>query len=162
MAGLDELNTQQVGKSGELLVQYKLLKLGWESAPMTTDPGIDLVAFNLIKQLVITIQVKASRHHRDATSNWVEWNMPKKCRAEYVAVVDIERDKAWLFKTAEFEGISSKTTAVGHRLWWYVPGFEYRLTKEHKREARFEQHELESVLSTIATSAATFSSSPIP
>jgi len=32
-------NTQQVGRCGELLVQYKLLKFGIDSAPMTTDYG---------------------------------------------------------------------------------------------------------------------------
>jgi hypothetical protein len=37
--------TRQLGKSGELPVQYRLLGNGIESAPMTTDVGIDLVAF---------------------------------------------------------------------------------------------------------------------
>ena len=46
MTGLTGLNTQQVGSCGELFVQYKLLKLGIESAPMTTDYGIDLVALD--------------------------------------------------------------------------------------------------------------------
>lgn len=36
--------TQQIGAAGELLVQYKLLKLGIDSSAMTTDSGIDLVA----------------------------------------------------------------------------------------------------------------------
>ncbi len=36
-------NTQQIGKCGELLVQYLLLKRGIESALLTTDYGIDLI-----------------------------------------------------------------------------------------------------------------------
>lgn len=34
----------QIGRCGELLVQYHLLKLGIESAPMTTDSGVDRLA----------------------------------------------------------------------------------------------------------------------
>ncbi len=41
-----KLAIQQIGKCGELLVQYMLLKHGVESAPLTTDPGIDLVALD--------------------------------------------------------------------------------------------------------------------
>ena len=41
-------------------MQYKLLKLGIESAPMTTDAGIDLVAFAPAAQRAVTIQVKAN------------------------------------------------------------------------------------------------------
>jgi hypothetical protein len=38
------LTTQRIGRMGELLVQYELLRHGIDSAPMTTDAGIDLVA----------------------------------------------------------------------------------------------------------------------
>jgi len=40
-----KLATQQIGRCGELLVQYILLKHRIESAPLTTDVGIDLVAY---------------------------------------------------------------------------------------------------------------------
>ncbi|MDP1748506.1 MAG: hypothetical protein Q8L22_03535, partial [Reyranella sp.] len=39
------ISTAQIGASGVLLIQYKLLKRGIESAAMTTDDGIDLVAY---------------------------------------------------------------------------------------------------------------------
>jgi hypothetical protein len=35
-----------LGASGVLLIQYRLLKCGIESAPMTTDAGIDLVVYS--------------------------------------------------------------------------------------------------------------------
>ena len=53
-------NTQQIGKAGELLVQYKLLLRGIESALLTTDSGVDLVAFSPRKQKAITIQIKSN------------------------------------------------------------------------------------------------------
>jgi hypothetical protein len=36
----------QIGRAGELFVQQKLLLNGIDSSPLTTDYGIDLVAFS--------------------------------------------------------------------------------------------------------------------
>lgn len=43
-AGEHKLKTAQIGRCGELLVQYRLLSHGIESSSMTTDSGVDLVA----------------------------------------------------------------------------------------------------------------------
>ena len=53
-----KLTNAQIGKSGELLVQYKLLKYGIESSQLTTDTGIDLVAFSSKKEKAFTISKK--------------------------------------------------------------------------------------------------------
>jgi hypothetical protein len=45
---------------GELLVQYELLRHGMDSAPMTTDSGVDLVAYSPDKKTSFTIQVKTN------------------------------------------------------------------------------------------------------
>ncbi len=50
--------TLHIGAAGELLVQYLLLKHGIDSAAMTTDAGIDLVAYSPKNQRPYTIQVK--------------------------------------------------------------------------------------------------------
>ncbi len=50
--------TQHIGAAGELLVQYLLLKYGIDSAAMTTDAGIDLVAYSPKNKRPYTIQVK--------------------------------------------------------------------------------------------------------
>jgi hypothetical protein len=39
------MQTAQIGASGVLLIQYRLLKQGIDSAPMTTDAGIDLAVY---------------------------------------------------------------------------------------------------------------------
>jgi hypothetical protein len=39
------MSTQHIGAAGELLVQYQLLKIGIDSARMTTDAGVDLVVY---------------------------------------------------------------------------------------------------------------------
>lgn len=54
------LTKSQIGRCGELLVQYRLLKLGIESAPMTTDSGVDLVAYAPASGRPATIQVKTN------------------------------------------------------------------------------------------------------
>lgn len=52
------LKTAQIGAAGVLLIQYRLLSLGIESAPMTTDDGIDLVAYSPWLREALTVQVK--------------------------------------------------------------------------------------------------------
>ena len=47
-------------------VQYRLLKHGIESAPMTTDSGIDLVAYAPYSKRAVTIQVKANEKPKPA------------------------------------------------------------------------------------------------
>ena len=39
------LSATQIGRCGDLLVQYELLLRGVESAPLSTDAGVDLVAY---------------------------------------------------------------------------------------------------------------------
>jgi len=51
-------STRHIGAAGELLVQYKLIKQGVDSARMTTDSGIDLVAYSDKGEKAYTIQVK--------------------------------------------------------------------------------------------------------
>jgi hypothetical protein len=57
-ADTPSLRTAQIGASGVLLIQYRLLKCGIESAPMTTDAGIDLVVYSPKLKKAVTVQVK--------------------------------------------------------------------------------------------------------
>ena len=52
------LTKAQIGRLGELLVQSRLLELGIDSAPTTTDTGIDLLA--LTPKGAMAIQVKTN------------------------------------------------------------------------------------------------------
>jgi hypothetical protein len=54
-AGASSLRTAQIGASGVLLIQYRLLKCGIESAPMTTDAGIDLVVYAPKLEKAVTV-----------------------------------------------------------------------------------------------------------
>ena len=98
------MTRHQIGKSGELLVQYKLLLHGIESAPMTTDTGVDLVAFSNRNNKVITVQVKTNLKPKPAGGKgkkildwWVADNSP----ADVIASVDLSTSTVWLFKAME-------------------------------------------------------------
>ncbi len=115
-------NTQKIGRAGELFVQYAFLKCGIDSSLMTTDYGVDLVAFHRMLPVPLLIQVKATRVKEEGETAWVEWDTRDELIADYVALVDIERNKAWLFRKDEFKRISTSTGGTGRRLWWYIPG----------------------------------------
>jgi hypothetical protein len=54
------MSTLHIGAAGELLVQYQLLKMGIDSARMTTDAGIDLVVYAPGDRSASTVQVKTN------------------------------------------------------------------------------------------------------
>ena len=99
-----KLTSAQIGRSGELLVQYRLLKHGIESAPMTTNSGIDLVAYRPLGKDAVTIQVKSNQQAKAAGGkgqkllNWFHLEMSP---AQMVALVDLENDRVWLFRHEE-------------------------------------------------------------
>ena len=138
-----KLNTQQIGRCGELLVQYRLLKHAVESAPLTTDFGVDLVAFRVDNKKPISIQVKTCTY-RDKNDKWVEWWVSNNCPADYIALVDLERDKCWIFKfDDEYKRLSSKS-GEGHRLWWSLPGYESE--RSIHKEEQFRGYGLDSII----------------
>jgi hypothetical protein len=52
------LTTQHIGAYGQLLVQAQLLRLGIDSARMTSDSGIDLLAYDPDNGISFSVQVK--------------------------------------------------------------------------------------------------------
>ncbi|MDQ2842616.1 MAG: hypothetical protein M3Y72_16555 [Acidobacteriota bacterium] len=93
------LTTQQIGRLGELLVQYELLRHGIDSAPMTTDTGIDLVAYSPDKKASFTIQVKANLAPKPGGgkgSAAIDWWVAEDCPAEWIAFADISTRRVWM------------------------------------------------------------------
>jgi hypothetical protein len=95
------LRTAQIGASGVLLIQYRLLKCGIESAPMTTDAGIDLVAYSPKPAKAVTVQVKTCLRLNAAGGKGslaLDLWLPRNSPAELVGVVNFEHDRTWLFR----------------------------------------------------------------
>ena len=90
------LTTAQIGRCGEMLVQYELLMRGVESAPMSTDAGIDLVAYSPTLGVPKTIQVKANLKAKPGGGKGraaLDWWLPHDSPAELIAFVDLSTQR---------------------------------------------------------------------
>jgi hypothetical protein len=118
--------TRQIGKCGELLVQLRLLLAGVESAPMTTDTGIDLVAYSPRRTRPITIQVKTNLKPKPAGGTGrpaLDWWVPEKCPADLIACVDLSQEHVWLFRRREFARLAQQHSGGRNHLYFYCePG----------------------------------------
>lgn len=101
-----EMKKAQIGRCGELLVQYRLLSHGIESAPMTTDSGIDLVAYLPMSKTPITIQVKTNLKPKPAGGRGtptLNWRVTDNTPAQYIAAVDLSTERIWFFTHEQFK-----------------------------------------------------------
>jgi hypothetical protein len=85
-------------------VQYQLLKMGIDSARMTTDAGVDLVVYAPGDRSASTVQVKANMSAKPSGGRGPlsrGWYFPDQCPAQYLAFVALDTDTAWLFTLKE-------------------------------------------------------------
>jgi hypothetical protein len=131
--GRVKLTTQQIGKLGELLVQYKLLQCGIESAHLTTDAGIDLVAYSSGSQAPQTIQVKTNLKAKPGGGKGalaLDWWFPQTSPAQLIALVDIAEERVWLFTHAVAASLAQQMSNGNHHLYMYLdPHTKARSTK---------------------------------
>ena len=118
------MTTQHIGAAGELLLQYRLLKLGIDSARLTTDAGIDLVVYAPGKAEATTVQVKTNLAPKPAGGKGQlsrGWNFPQTCPAQLLALVALDSDCVWLFTIAEAREFAQQHSPKGIRkLYWFV------------------------------------------
>ena len=117
------MKNAQIGKCGELLVQYQLLLREVESAPLTTDSGVDLVAYSPRNTCPITIQVKANLRPKPGGGKGKEaldWRVPEDSPAHYVALVDLSSQRIWLLSQVEMSTLAQQTSNGRHHLYVYV------------------------------------------
>lgn len=114
------LGTQAIGAAGELLVQYQLLKRGIDSARLTTDSGIDLVMYVPGSSLAATVQVKTKWRPVPAGGTGkdsLNWPVPVKDAAQWLACVDLSRDLVWLFTMEQARSYQKQTPPS---LYWFT------------------------------------------
>jgi hypothetical protein len=138
------MNTQQIGRAGELLFQYQLLKFGVESSPLTTDSGIDLVAFSAKHNRAFTIQVKANERPKPGGGKGplaLDWWLRVTSPAELVALVDLSENRIWLFLHEEFASLAQQESKGRFHFYMYLDD-EVR-SKNRVRLSEFEGFRLE-------------------
>jgi hypothetical protein len=145
-----KLGSQEIGAAGELLIQYHLIKRGIDSARLTTDSGIDLVMYVPGATAAHTVQVKATNTHYPygpGTPPQLFWLFPVTCKAEWLAVVDLPRDQAWLFPTPEAVHIASPDRQGTATLAWYLEDNPRR--RKFGYEPEFDQYRLPTVIQRL-------------
>lgn len=121
--GGSALTTAQIGRCGELLVQYRLLALGIESAALTTDAGVDLVAYSPKMAQAFTVQVKTNLQPKPSGGRGkpaLDWWLREDSPADLVALTDISRNKVWLFRHEEFERLAQQRSSGRLHFYFYV------------------------------------------
>ncbi len=117
------LKTSQIGRCGEMLVQYLLLLRGIESAPMTTDAGVDLVAYSPVSALPKTIQVKTNLRAKPGGgkgSPALDWWIGEDTPAQLVSLVDLCSERVWIFTVAEIAQLSQQRSSGRYHLYMYL------------------------------------------
>ena len=121
---LTRRTTQHIGAAGELLVQYRLLKLGIDSARLTTDSGIDLVVYSPATGAATTVQVKTVERAMPAGGTGrhaIGWNFPHDTPAQILAFTYLQEDLVWFFTAAEARRIAQQRSPKDvRRLYWYT------------------------------------------
>jgi hypothetical protein len=138
------ISTAQIGKCGELLVQYRLLLLGIESAAMSTDTGIDLVAYSPKLQDAITIQVKTNLQPKHSGGGKgkaaLDWWISDSVSASLVALVDLQSEKVWLLKREEIEQHAQQRSSGRLHIYMYTdPSVKLRTLDRLAHAYEFER-----------------------
>lgn len=147
-AGLEPVSTRttaQIGRCGELLVQYRLLKYGIKSSAMTTDRGIDLVAFAASSHRALTIQVKTNLRPKPGGGRGalaLDWWLSETSPADLVALVDLATDSVWLFSHLELDALAQQRSSGRLHFYFYLDA-QVRTRKANCHALDFESYRLE-------------------
>ncbi|WP_133767140.1 hypothetical protein [Amnibacterium kyonggiense] len=141
------MSTQHIGAAGELLVQYRLLKLEIDSARLTTDSGVDLVVYAPGNGTATTVQVKTVREPTPAGGRGapaIGWTFPHASPAQMLAVVLLSTDMVWLFTMDEARLLAQQHSEKGaRRLYWYVGAEKPAGVRVGLHQAEVERYRLE-------------------
>ena len=148
-----KLTTQQIGKCGELLVQYYLLLNGVESAPMTTDSGIDLVAYSKLGNRAYTIQVKTNLKPKPGGGKGrlaIDWWVKEDSTTDLFAFVELETKGIWIIENKEIPKLSQQHPSKRFHLFMVVdPKAKERKDGKIMKMFEFEKYRLENVIHKI-------------
>jgi hypothetical protein len=146
------LTTLQIGRLGELLVQYELLRHGIDSAPMTTDAGIDLVAYSGVKGRSFTIQVKTNLTPKPGGGKGapaIDWWVSEDCPAELYAFADLSTRRVWLMTKQELASSAQQRSSGRLHIYMYTNAEAESLAYTRHGHARFSEYLFENRVSSL-------------
>ena len=146
--------TQQIGRMGELLVQYELLSQGIDSARMTTDSGIDLVAYSGVKGRSFTIQVKTNLTPKPGAGKApaIDWWVSEDCPAEFYAFVDLSTRRVWLMTKQELASSAQQRSGGRLHIYMYTNAGSESVAYSRHGDARFSEFLFENRVSSLFSS----------
>ncbi|MEW6356369.1 MAG: hypothetical protein AB1696_08595 [Planctomycetota bacterium] len=143
----------QIGRAGEFLVQQKLLLHGIESAPLTTDCGVDLVVFSPISGNAITIQVKSNLVPKPGGGKGkpiLDWWVPDDSPADIFAFVDLGTSRVWLVKKSELPQVAQQHPEGRHHFFMATdPTASSRRDGKSLHDYEFQKYLLENIVHTL-------------
>ena len=140
------LSTAQIGRAGELLVQLRLLALGIESAPLTTDTGVDLVAYSPSRTEAVTIQVKTNLKPKPGGGKGkpaLDWWIAVANPAQYVALVDLSTESVWLLSQAEVAELAQQKSSGRYHFYMYTDATVKLKAGKMARIGEFDKYRIE-------------------
>lgn len=118
-----KLTTAQIGRLGELVVQTKLLELGIDSAPTTTDSGIDLLALTprgaLAIQIKTCLKPKPSGGKGRLANDWYV-EVADDSQVDVFAFVRYDTQEVWMVRPIELEEIAQQRVGRKYHFYMYV------------------------------------------
>lgn len=123
---------------------------------MTTDSGIDLVAYSPRTKEAVTIQVKAVKEPKPGGGKGrlaLDWWLPKDSPAELAAFVDLSSESVWMFKVAEMDNYAQQLSSKGlYHFYAYIDDDAISTRKDGKSvfirdyQAHLLENQIESLL----------------
>ena len=109
MTRAHQMTRAHLGAWGELLVQQQLLTFGIDSARMTTDSGIDLLAYDAVSKKAFSVQVK-TRSPRSGGARYSWGVYETKCDAADLFAFSIKNrpDDVWYMTPQDLERFSTR------------------------------------------------------
>jgi hypothetical protein len=110
---------------------------------MTTDAGVDLVAYSTRKNSAVTIQVKTNWKAKPGGGKGkaaIDWWIPEDSSAEVFALVELDRDRIWLFTASEISQLAQQHPQGRYHLYMAVdPTTRWRRDGKASREHEFQR-----------------------
>ncbi len=90
---------------------------------MTTDSGVDLVAYSPLNGKALTIQVKTNLKAKPGGGKGkaaLDWWIAKDSPAQYVAFVELGEKRIWLFAHPQIASFAQQTSRGRHHFYMYL------------------------------------------